>query len=368
MGLRALFSGCTMAKKKAGKKTKVTKIAEEFPADGKEKKPSLNDILGSINKKYGTDSIGEYGAAKMAHYTVVTSGSLKLDHALGCEGIPRGRIIEIYGPEASGKTWLSNMILAQFQQTVKDRKVAIIDAEHAIDPLWTPKVTGLNLNKTIFTQPMTAEEALNTCLMLAESGEVSCIVIDSIAAMTPKAELEGDIGASHPGLQARLVNQFLRKIGPVLQKTNTTLICINQIRMKIGVMFGSPETTPGGGGMKFYASMRFRTSRKESIGPKEKPIGWVSLVRVKKNKCGVPFAEPCLAALNDRGIWREKEIIELGSELGVVVKKGAHYSLPADFPEEFAGMKLGQGCDTAALIIEASPKLVALLTKRILAA
>jgi recombination protein RecA len=360
-------------KKKATHKKKgaANKKKEETKNTEEKKAPNLDAVLATIVKQYGKGAVALYGseASKDASVEVVPTGSMKLDRALGCGGIPQGRIIEIYGPEASGKTFLSQKILAQFLAH-DPRPGAFIDVEHAIDPDWAKRGPAkLDMGRVLFSQPMTAEEGLNIAENLAASGGVSAIVIDSISALTPKAELEGNIGDSHVGLQARLVGQAMRKLNGICATANTTLILINQLRMKIGTLWGSPETTSGGNAPKFFSSMRFRTARRKTIGEDSEPIGWKMEVNIKKNKCSVPHQRPELSVLHDRGFWMEKEMIQVGIDLGLIKKAGAWLSVPDNYPnEEFRGLSLGQGEDAAANILEVHSVLRDDLRVRILAA
>ena len=264
------------------------------------------------------------------------SGSLSLDIALGIGGLPRGRVIEIYGPESSGKTTLTLHVIAEVQKL--GGTAAFIDAEHALDPTYAKKL-GVNTDELLISQPDTGEQALEITDMLVRSGSVDVVVIDSVAALTPKAEIEGEMGASHMGLQARLMSQALRKLTSNIKRTNTMVIFINQLRMKIGVMFGNPETTTGGNALKFYASVRLDIRRIGAIKKGDEVLGNETRVKVLKNKVAPPFKKAEFQILYDQGISRESEVIDLGVELGFVEKAGAWYSVD--------GERIGQGKDNA---------------------
>lgn len=267
---------------------------------------------------------------------VVSTGSLSLDIALGIGGLPRGRVIEIYGPESSGKTTMTLHVIAEMQKI--GGTAAFIDAEHALDPTYARKL-GVNTDDLLISQPDTGEQALEITDMLVRSGSVDIVVIDSVAALTPKAEIEGEMGASHMGLQARLMSQALRKLTSNIKRTNTMVIFINQLRMKIGVMFGNPETTTGGNALKFYASVRLDIRRIGAIKKGDEILGNETRVKVLKNKVAPPFKKAEFQILYDQGISRESEIIDLGVELGLVEKAGAWYSVE--------GERIGQGKDNA---------------------
>ena len=266
----------------------------------------------------------------------VSSGSLSLDIALGIGGLPKGRVIEIYGPESSGKTTMTLHVIAEMQKL--GGTAAFIDAEHALDPSYARKL-GVNTDDLLISQPDTGEQALEITDMLVRSGSVDIVVIDSVAALTPKAEIEGEMGASHMGLQARLMSQALRKLTSNIKRTNTMVIFINQLRMKIGVMFGNPETTTGGNALKFYASVRLDIRRIGSIKKGDEILGNETRVKVLKNKVAPPFKKAEFQILYNQGISRESEIIDLGVELGLVEKAGAWYSVD--------GERIGQGKDNA---------------------
>jgi recombination protein RecA len=266
----------------------------------------------------------------------ISTGSLSLDLALGIGGLPKGRIVEVYGPESSGKTTLALHVIAEIQKL--GGTAAFIDAEHALDPSYAKKL-GVNTDDLLISQPDTGEQALEITDMLVRSGGVDIVVIDSVAALTPKAEIEGEMGASHMGLQARLMSQALRKLTSNIKRTNTMVIFINQLRMKIGVMFGNPETTTGGNALKFYASVRLDIRRIGAIKKGDEVLGNETRVKVLKNKVAPPFKKAEFQILYDQGISRESEVIDLGVELGFVEKAGAWYSVD--------GERIGQGKDNA---------------------
>ena len=302
-----------------------------------EKAKALQAALAQIEKQFGKGSIMRLGEGEaIRDIEVVSTGSLGLDIALGVGGLPRGRVVEIYGPESSGKTTLTLQVIAEMQRV--GGTCAFIDAEHALDIGYAQKL-GVNIDELLISQPDTGEQALEIADMLVRSGGVDIIVIDSVAALVPKAEIEGEMGDQLPGLQARLMSQALRKLTASIQKTNTMVIFINQIRMKIGVMFGSPETTTGGNALKFYASVRLDIRRIGSIKKGEEVIGNETKVKVVKNKVSPPFKTAEFDILYGEGISREGEIIDMGVEAHVVEKSGAWYA--------YNGEKIGQGKDNA---------------------
>jgi len=312
-----------------------------------EKAKALQAALAQIEKQFGKGSIMRLGEGEVAEdIQVVSTGSLGLDIALGVGGLPRGRVIEIYGPESSGKTTLTLQVVAEMQKL--SGVCAFIDAEHALDVQYAQKL-GVNLHDLLISQPDTGEQALEIVDALVRSGSVDLIIVDSVAALTPKAELEGEMGDALPGLQARLMSQALRKLTATIKKTNCTVIFINQIRMKIGVMFGSPETTTGGNALKFYASVRLDIRRTGSIKKGDDVIGNETKVKVVKNKVSPPFKTAEFDILYGEGISREGEIIDLGVNAKIVDKSGAWYA--------YNGEKIGQGKDNAREFLRENPDL-----------
>jgi recombination protein RecA len=312
-----------------------------------EKAKALQAALAQIEKQFGKGSIMRLGEGEVIEdIEVVSTGSLGLDIALGVGGLPRGRVVEIYGPESSGKTTLTLQVIGEMQKV--GGTCAFIDAEHALDVQYAQKL-GVNLQELLISQPDTGEQALEIVDALVRSGSVDLVVIDSVAALTPKAEIEGEMGDSLPGLQARLMSQALRKLTGTIKKTNTMVIFINQIRMKIGVMFGSPETTTGGNALKFYASVRLDIRRIGSIKKGEEVIGNETKVKVVKNKVSPPFKTAEFDILYGEGISREGEIIDMGVENKVLEKSGAWYA--------YQGEKIGQGKDNAREFLRENPDL-----------
>src|SRR5215203_1733786 len=316
-------------------------------ADNKERQKALAAALTQIEKQFGKGSIMRMADGEVAEdIQVVSTGSLGLDIALGVGGLPRGRVVEVYGPESSGKTTLTLQVIAEMQKVAGT--CAFIDAEHALDVQYAQKL-GVNLQELLISQPDTGEQALEIVDALVRSGSVDLVVIDSVAALTPKAEIEGEMGDSLPGLQARLMSQALRKLTGSINRTNTMVIFINQIRMKIGVMFGSPETTTGGNALKFYASVRLDIRRTGSIKSGDEVIGNETKVKVVKNKISPPFKEAHFDILYGEGTSREGEIIDLGVEAKIVEKSGAWYA--------YSGEKIGQGKDNAREFLRENPDL-----------
>ena len=302
-----------------------------------QKKQALKVALGQIEKQFGKGSVMFLGKEEFrTDIEAVSTGSLSLDLALGIGGLPRGRVVEIYGPESSGKTTLALHVIAEMQKL--GGTAAFIDAEHALDPSYAKRL-GVDTDNLLISQPDTGEQALEITDMLVRSGGVDIVVVDSVAALTPKAEIEGEMGSSHMGLQARLMSQALRKLTANIKKTNTMVIFINQLRMKIGVMFGNPETTTGGNALKFYASVRLDIRRIGAIKKGDEILGNETRVRVLKNKVAPPFKKAEFQILYNQGISRESEVIDLGVELGLVEKAGAWYSVD--------GERIGQGKDNA---------------------
>ncbi|MDP2430742.1 MAG: recombinase RecA [Pseudomonadota bacterium] len=308
---------------------------------------ALTAALAQIEKQFGKGSIMRMGDGSIADdIQAVSTGSLGLDVALGIGGLPRGRVVEIYGPESSGKTTLTLSVIAQMQKI--GGTAAFIDAEHALDPQYAQKL-GVNVSELLISQPDTGEQALEIADMLVRSGAVDVVVIDSVAALTPKAEIEGEMGDSHMGLQARLMSQALRKLTANIKRTNTLVIFINQIRMKIGVMFGSPETTTGGNALKFYASVRLDIRRIGAIKKGDEVVGSETRVKVVKNKVSPPFKEAIFDILYGEGVSREGEIIEMGVAQKFVDKSGAWYA--------YQGEKIGQGKDNAREYLRSHPEI-----------
>jgi recombination protein RecA len=316
-------------------------------ADSKERQKALAAALSQIEKQFGKGTIMRLADGEVVEdIQVVSTGSLGLDIALGVGGLPRGRVVEIYGPESSGKTTLTLQVIAEMQKI--GGTCAFIDAEHALDSQYAQKL-GVSLQELLISQPDTGEQALEIVDALVRSGSVDLIVIDSVAALTPKAEIEGEMGDSLPGLQARLMSQALRKLTATIKRSNCLVIFINQIRMKIGVMFGNPETTTGGNALKFYASVRLDIRRVGSIKKAEEVIGSETKVKVVKNKVAPPFRQADFDILYGEGISREGEILDLGSQHNVVEKSGAWYS--------YNGERIGQGKDNAREYLRANPAL-----------
>lgn len=312
-----------------------------------EKAKALQAALAQIEKQFGKGTIMRLGDEDVAKdIQVVSTGSLGLDVALGVGGLPRGRVIEIYGPESSGKTTLTLQVIAEMQKL--EGTCAFVDAEHALDVQYAQKL-GVNVKDLLISQPDTGEQALEVVDSLVRSGAVDLVVVDSVAALTPKAEIEGDMGDSLPGLQARLMSQALRKLTATIKKTNCTVIFINQIRMKIGVMFGSPETTTGGNALKFYASVRLDIRRTGSIKKGDEVLGNETKVKVVKNKVSPPFKTAQFDIMFGQGISREGEIIDMGVAARIVEKSGAWYS--------YNGEKIGQGRDNSREFLRENPEL-----------
>ena len=325
----------------------TAKVPHPAPALNTEKAKALQAALAQIEKQFGKGTIMRLGEGEVIEdIEVVSTGSLGLDMALGVGGLPRGRVVEIYGPESSGKTTLTLQVIAEMQRV--GGTCAFIDAEHALDIGYAQKL-GVNLQELLISQPDTGEQALEIVDALVRSASVDLVVIDSVAALTPRAEIEGEMGDSLPGLQARLMSQALRKLTGSIKRTNTMVIFINQIRMKIGVMFGSPETTTGGNALKFYASVRLDIRRIGSIKKGEEVIGNETKVKVVKNKVSPPFKTAEFDILYGQGISREGEIIDMGVEAKVLEKSGSWYA--------YNGEKIGQGKDNAREFLKENPAL-----------
>jgi recombination protein RecA len=319
------------------------------------RKKALAAALTQIEKQFGKGSVmrmGDVGAVRQVD--TISTGSLGLDLALGIGGVPRGRVIEIYGPESSGKTTLTLHIVAEAQKL--GGTAAFVDAEHALDPGYAARL-GVNMDELLVSQPDTGEQALEITDMLVRSGAVDVVVVDSVAALTPKAEIEGEMGDSHVGLQARLMSQALRKLTGNIKRSNCVVVFINQIRMKIGVMFGSPETTTGGNALKFYASVRLDIRRTGSIKKGDEVIGNETKVKVVKNKVAPPFRQAEFDILYGEGISREGEIVDLGVTAAVVEKSGAWYS--------YEGNRIGQGKDNARSYLKENPEVARAIEARI---
>lgn len=310
------------------------------------RKKALEAAKSQIERQFGKGSIMLLGDNEAVAIEAISTGSLGLDIALGIGGLPKGRIVEIYGPESSGKTTLTLQVAAQSQKA--GGTVAFIDAEHALDPNYAEKL-GVNVANLLVSQPDTGEQGLEIADMLVRSGAVDVVIVDSVAALTPRAEIEGEMGDQHMGLQARLMSQALRKLTGNIKRSNTLVIFINQIRMKIGVMFGNPETTTGGNALKFYASIRLDIRRTGAIKKGEEIIGSETRVKVVKNKVAPPFREAHFEILYGEGISHEGEIIELGAALNIVDKSGAWYA--------YQGEKIGQGKDNARQYLKENPKI-----------
>lgn len=311
-----------------------------------DKEQALSAALGQIEKTFGKGSVMKLGQRQEMNIEAISTGSIGLDAALGVGGIPQGRIIEIFGPESSGKTTLTLHAIAECQK--KGGVCAFIDAEHALDPLYAKKL-GVNIDELIISQPDNGEQALEIADTLVRSGAIDLLIVDSVAALVPKAEIDGDMGDSHMGLQARLMSQALRKLTASTSRTNCTIIFINQIRMKIGVMFGSPETTTGGNALKFYASVRLDIRRIGAIKDKDEVIGNQTRIKVVKNKVSPPFRTIEFDIMYGEGISRSGEIIDLGVKHGLIEKSGAWFSCQ--------GTRIGQGRENAKLYMKNNPEM-----------
>ncbi|MEH2922807.1 recombinase RecA [Samsonia erythrinae] len=318
------------------------------------KQKALAAALGQIEKQFGKGSIMRLGEDRSMDVETISTGSLSLDIALGAGGLPMGRIVEIYGPESSGKTTLTLQVIAAAQR--EGKTCAFIDAEHALDPIYAKKL-GVDIDNLLCSQPDTGEQALEICDALTRSGAVDVIIVDSVAALTPKAEIEGEIGDSHMGLAARMMSQAMRKLAGNLKQANTLLIFINQIRMKIGVMFGNPETTTGGNALKFYASVRLDIRRTGSIKDGEEVVGNETRVKVVKNKVAAPFKQAEFQILYGEGINIHGELVDLGVKHKLIEKAGAWYS--------YNGDKIGQGKANACNFLKENPTIAAELDKKL---
>ena len=327
---------------------KVVKSAKDKDLENKEKNKALEAAISQITDNFGKGSVMKLGQKKAMDIESISTGSLSLDLALGIGGLPKGRIVEIYGPESSGKTTLALQVIAEAQKS--GGICAFVDAEHALDPVYAKKL-GVNTEELLISQPDAGEQALEIADTLVKSGSISVIVIDSVAALTPKAEIEGDMGDHHVGLQSRLMSQALRKLTSSISNTNTMMIFINQIRMKIGVMFGSPETTSGGNALKFYSSVRMDIRRIGAIKDKDVIIGNSTRVKVVKNKVSPPFKVVEFDLMYGKGISKVGELIDLGDKAEIVEKSGAWYA--------YKGEKIGQGRENAKIYLEQNPNVAA---------
>ena len=316
-----------------------------MPDIAKDKERALTAALSQIERQFGKGSMMRLGDRELEAVPSISTGSLSLDIALGVGGLPRGRVVEIYGPESSGKTTLTLQVIAEAQKA--GGTCAFIDAEHALDPIYA-EALGVNTDDLLVSQPDTGEQGLEICDMLVRSGAVDAVVVDSVAALTPKAEIEGEMGDTHVGLQARLMSQALRKMTGNIKNSNTLVIFTNQIRMKIGVMFGSPETTTGGNALKFYSSVRLDIRRIGAIKDRDEVIGNETRVKVVKNKVAPPFRQTEFQILYGKGIYRNGEIIDLGVTQGIIEKSGAWYS--------YQGERIGQGKKNAAEWLDQNPE------------
>ena len=319
-----------------------------------DKDKSLDKVLSDIEKQFGKGSIMKLGDNKHLKVDVVSSGCLSLDIALGVGGYPKGRIIEIYGPESSGKTTFALQAIAEHQKL--GGRAAFIDAEHALDPVYAERL-GVNIDELLLSQPDTGEQALEICEALVRSEALSIVVIDSVAALVPQAEIDGEMGDSHVGLQARLMSQALRKLSGTINKTQTTCIFINQLREKVGVMFGNPETTPGGRALKFYASIRLDIRRNEQLKMGDGVVGNRTTIKVVKNKVAPPFKTAVVDIMYGEGVSHEGEILDLATEAGIVEKSGAWYS--------HQGEKLGQGKENVKLLLKDNVELKEEIEKKV---
>ncbi len=322
--------------------------------DNDEKRKALDAAMGQIEKQFGKGSVMKLGEYKAMEVEAIPTGALTLDVALGIGGIPKGRIIEIFGPESSGKTTLALHAVAESQKA--GGTAAFIDAEHALDPIYAKKL-GVDIDNLIVSQPDTGEQALEITEALVRSGAIDIIVVDSVAALVPKAEIDGDMGDTHVALQARLMSQALRKLAGVLNKSKTAIIFINQLREKVGVMFGNPETTPGGRALKFYASVRLDIRRIENIKQDGEVIGNRTRVKVVKNKVAPPFREAEFDILYGEGISKEGSILDLAVNLDIVEKSGAWFS--------YNGAKIGQGRENVKKYLKENPKILAEIEQKI---
>ena len=319
-----------------------------------DKDKALEAVMADIEKQFGKGAIMKLGDESHMEIEVTPTGSVALDIALGVGGFPKGRIIEVYGPESSGKTTIALQAIAEVQK--RGGRAAFIDAEHALDPVYA-KALGVNISELLLSQPDTGEQALEICEALVRSNAVSIVVIDSVAALVPQAEIEGEMGDSHVGLQARLMSQALRKLSGAINKTKTTAIFINQLREKVGVMFGNPETTTGGRALKFYASIRLDVRRGEQIKLGDSVIGNRTTIKVVKNKIAPPFKTASVDVMYGEGVSYEGELVDLGAEVGVLEKSGAWYS--------YNGEKIGQGKENTKIFLKNNPEIAEEVDRKI---
>ena len=311
-----------------------------------DKDKALESVMAEIEKQFGKGAIMKLGEDSHIEVETTPSGSLALDMALGVGGFPKGRIIEVYGPESSGKTTIALQAVAEVQK--RGGRAAFIDAEHALDPVYA-KNLGVKIEELLLSQPDTGEQALEICEALVRSNAVSIVVIDSVAALVPQAEIEGEMGDSHVGLQARLMSQALRKLGGIINKTNTTCIFINQLREKVGVLFGNPETTPGGRALKFYASVRLDVRRGEQIKMGDSVVGNRTTIKVVKNKVAPPFKTASVDIMYGEGVSHEGELVDMAADIDILEKSGAWYS--------YNGEKIGQGRENTKIFLKNNPEL-----------
>ena len=322
--------------------------------DAKDKDKALEQVLADIEKQFGKGAIMKLGSSEHMEIDVTSTGSLSLDIALGVGGFPKGRIIEIYGPESSGKTTIALHAIAEVQKN--GGRAAFIDAEHALDPVYASKL-GVNINELLLAQPDTGEQALEICDALVKSEAVSIVVIDSVAALVPQAEIEGEMGDSHVGLQARLMSQALRKLSGTISKTKTTAIFINQLREKVGVLFGNPETTPGGRALKFYSTIRLDIRRGEQIKMGDSVIGNKTNIKVVKNKVAPPFKTATVDIMYGEGVSKTGEIVDLASDNNIIQKSGAWFS--------YNGEKIGQGRENVKQYLKMNPDLLSEIENKV---
>ena len=315
---------------------------------------ALEEVMAEIEKQFGKGAIMRLGSEDHIEIETVSTGTLGLDIALGVGGFPKGRIIEVFGPESSGKTTIALQAVAEVQKV--GGRAAFIDAEHALDPVYA-KALGVNINELLLSQPDTGEQALEICEALVRSNAVQIVVIDSVAALVPQAEIEGEMGDSHVGLQARLMSQALRKLAGIINKTNTIAIFINQLREKVGVMFGNPETTTGGRALKFYASVRLDVRRGEQIKQGEQVIGNRTTIKVVKNKMAPPFKTCSVDMMYGEGVSYEGELVDLASDIDIINKSGAWYS--------YNGEKIGQGKENTKLFLKNNPEIAKEIDKKV---